>query len=311
MIRYIRTTLPLILLCMAMGAMGQNMASANFETDARTAGFAGAGVGLEANAMSLFNNMAGVIFSEHELQAAYGFQSRNGKNSFHTLGGYYKLNDKHALAFGVRYFWQDKYELTNDGYTYTTFRPYDMLIDLGYARRMTDIFSLSLNLRYVSSKISNAPGIDKRGSSIAIDLGMHVRTESFSIAATVSNLGMLMDYGSDDFRMPAHLKLGGAYWWNVCKDHRITASAEGRYHFLPSHEQSFSAAAGAEYRYKGLVALRGGYHVGEKNKSAGNYATAGCGAYYKMVTVDFVYTFADDDNSMMNKVWMITAGVRF
>lgn len=301
----------MLLLFIAMGIKGQNMASANFETDARTAGLAGAGVGLDANAMSLYRNMAGVIFSNHNIQAGYSFQSINGKNSFHTLGGYYKLNEKHVLAVGVRYFMQDKIELTNDGYTYNTFRPYDMMLDIAYARKMTDAFSLSLNLRYASSKISNVPGIDKRGSALAIDLGMNYHKESYSIAATLSNLGMLMDYGSDDFRMPAHAKLGGAYWWTLQQDHRITASVEGRYNFLPSHEQFFSAGGGAEYCFRGLVAVRGGYHVGEKNKSPGNYATAGCGVYIGPVTADFAYTFAEDDSSVMNKVWMVTAGIRF
>ncbi len=301
----------MLLLFMAMGIKGQNIASANFETDARTAGFAGAGVGLDANGMSLFRNTAGILFSDNTLQAAYSFQALNGKNSFHTLGGYYKLNDKHALAFGVRYFWQDKYDLTDDGYTYTSFRPYDMMVDLAYARRMSDAFSLSLNLRCVFSKISNAPELDKLGSALAVDLGMNFRKESYSIAATLSNLGMLMDYGGDEFRMPAHAKVGGAYWWNIQQEHRITASVEGRYNFLPSHEQFFSAGGGAEYCYKGLVAVRGGYHVGEKNKSAGNYATAGCGIYVGPVKADFSYTFADEDSSIMNNVWMVTAGIRF
>ncbi|MDU1891519.1 MAG: PorV/PorQ family protein [Dysgonomonas sp.] len=310
MIKLTKIILPLLLLCV-IESKAQMVASAGIETDARVAGFGGAGVALDANAFSLYRNTAGIIFAEPSKKTAvsYGLSSLYGDNTLHTVGGYYRLNETHALTAGVRYFKADEIQNTNDGLTYTSVKPYDMIIDLGYARKMTDELSLSTNLRYVHSKVNEGPGI-KNGKSIALDLGLYYRKDAYSAAVTASNLGMLVDYGFGEYRMPANVKAGGAYRLSVASDHLITGSLEGRYNFMPSDFTFFSGGVGAEYMFRKMVAVRGGYNLSSENKSVGNYGSVGGGVYIGPVVADFSYILAED-SSIMKDVWRVTVGVNF
>ena len=183
------------------------------------------------------------------------------------------------------------------------------MIDLGYARKMSEVLGLSVNLRYIYSKINEAPGI-KNGKSLGLDLGVHYRKDAYSAAVTVSNLGMLIDYGVGEYRMPANIKAGGAYKLELAEDHQITGSLEGRYNFLPSDYTFFSGGAGAEYMFRKMVAVRGGYHLSSESKSVGNYGSVGCGVYIGPVVADFAYLLAED-SSIMKDVWRVTVGIKF
>lgn len=299
------------LLC-SLGIKSQVVASAGFETDARTLGFGGAGVALDANALSLYRNTAAISFdeSERKMTAAYSYTPIFNDAKLHTVGGYYRLNEDHAFTAGVRYYAGAKIENTEDGLTYETIKPYDVLIDLGYARKVADILSLSANIRYVYSKINEAPGI-KNGKSFALDLGVHLRQEAFSAALSVSNLGKLIDYGTDEYRMPGNVKTGAAYRYSIAKDHKLTGSIEGRYNFMPANYTFFSGGAGAEYMFRDLIAVRGGYHLASENSSTGDYGSVGCGVYCGPVVIDFAYLLTTDKKSVMNDMWCLTAGVRF
>lgn len=200
---------PLLLLC-AVGAKAQVVASVGFETDARSAGFGGAGIALDANAFSIYRNTAAISFADSlkPVAVSYGYSSLFNNAYLHTVGGYYQFNKNHAFTGGVRYYAADKIRNTEDGLNYYTVKPYDILIDLGYARKINKTLSLSINIHYILSKMNEAPGI-KKGKSLALDFGLYYHKETYSAAITVDNLGKLINYGSDEYRMPASINAGG------------------------------------------------------------------------------------------------------
>lgn len=310
MIKLKNTILPLLLLC-SLSSKAQVVVSVGHETDARTAGFGGAGIALDANAFSLFRNTAAISFADSTrcMAASYGYTALFSDTRLHTVGGYYRLNKNHAFALGVRHYAADKIENTEDGLLKYTVKPYDLLIDLGYARRVNDVLGLSVNLRYIYSKLNEGQGIEN-GKTLALDMGIHFRKDAYSAALTVANLGKLIDYGSDEYRMPANVKAGGAYRYSFAGDHQITGSIEGGYNFLPSDFRFLSMGVGAEYMFRGMVAVRGGYHLASETRSTGNYGSVGCGVYIGPVVVDFAYMLAQK-SSIMKDVWCLTAGVRF
>ena len=301
----------LLFILSGFNVKAQVVPSTGFETDARTVGFGGAGVALDANAFSLYRNTAAISFADstRKMAASYGYNSLFNDAQMHTLGGYYRLNRNHAFAGGVRYYAADKIRNTEDGLTYTTVKPYDLLIDLAYARRVTNNLSLSANFRYIFSKLNEGKGIEN-GNSLALDLGLHYRKDAYTIAVSAHNLGMLIDYGSDEYRMPANVKLGGAYRYTPIEDHQITGSIEGRYNFLPSDYTFFSGGVGLEYMFRKMVAVRGGYHLATENRSTGNYGSVGCGVYIGPIVADFAYMLTDK-KSIMKDLWCLTAGIRF
>ena len=57
--------------------------------------------------------------------------------------------------------------------------------------------------------------------------------------------------------------------------HKLTLTADLGYRLSPADVQALSVSAGAEYAWRELVMLRGGYHCGDKKKGDASYATAG------------------------------------
>lgn len=301
--------LSLAALVAVTGLKAQPLASAGISPDARSAGLAGASVAMDAHSMSVFGNMAAAGSSDLRTEAAYGFSSLGNSSYLHAVGSYFRINDIHTIAVGARYYTTDKIHNTQDGIIFTTFRPYDLMIDLGYAYTLTERLNLSANVRYARSELNEDNGF-KAASAVGIDLGLHYRTECYTIAAAVTNAGTILDYGVAKYRMPASARVGGAYRWSPASDHRLTGLAEVRYNFMPKHYTFPSGAVGAEYTFRELVAVRGGYNVVSDTKSAGNYGSVGAGVYFGPVTADFAYNIADSDSPMQN-VWRVSAGVRF
>lgn len=311
MIRLKLIVLPICLFC-CLAVKAQDPASVGFVTDARTAGMGGAGIALDANAYSLFRNTAAISFADSRVAASYGYNALFNDAKIHSAAGYYRLNDKHAFTAGVRYYAPDKIEnmvSDSDGTTFNTVQPYDLLIDLGYARKVNDVLGLSANVRYIYSKLNEVEGF-KAGKSMALDLGLHFRKDAYSAAITVYNLGKLIDYGVEEYRMPASINAGGAYRYVLAEDHQFTGSLEGKYNFLPSDYSFFTGGIGAEYMFRNMIAVRGGYHLASENKSTGNYGSVGCGVYLGPLVVDFAYLLTEK-SSIMKDVWYITAGIRF
>lgn len=60
----------------------------------------------------------------------------------------------------------------------------------------------------------------------------------------------------------------------------MTLTADLGYRLSPADVQALSVSAGAEYAWRELVMLRGGYHCGDKKKGDASYATAGAGVEY-------------------------------
>lgn len=290
-------------------SMAQSVGSLEINPDARSTGMGGASVALDANAFGVFQNMSAVAFAKEETAVAYGYTKWFGKNHMHTISGFYQLNEKHNLAFGVRYFDAEKVYNSDDGVVMREVSPYDIVFDLGYAYKINPMMSASANLRYIHSKINEGPGID-RGNAFAIDLGFSFRKEALSAGAVVSGLGTKVDYGFGKYEMPARALAGIAYSVELAEDHKFTGTVEGDYRFLPSDNSTLSGGAGLEYTFMELFSLRGGYRIADKKKSTGNYGVLGCGVNFGMLTADFSRILAKHD-VMIRNAWQISVGLNF
>ncbi|MCD8185691.1 MAG: hypothetical protein LUD68_04315 [Rikenellaceae bacterium] len=148
MIPYLKLSIGLsALLLTATGLKAQPVASAGMPADARSAGFAGASVAMDAHPMSLYTNMAAAAFADPRTgnTASYGFSALGNDTYLHALAAQYRLDEKHTFGLGARYFRADPIHNTADGIEYTAVRPYDLLIDAAYARRIHRYLALSVN----------------------------------------------------------------------------------------------------------------------------------------------------------------------
>ena len=148
-------------------------------------------------------------------------------------------------------------------------------------------------------------------SSVAFDLGVLYKCEindwegaGWSVGLHVSNLGPKINYLTSKDALPATVKVGGAADLPFLQMHKLTLTADLGYRLSPADVQALSVSAGAEYAWRELVMLRGGYHCGDKKKGDASYATAGAGVEYAGVRLDFAWLFAGHEYLARNTFWV-------
>lgn len=148
------------------------------------------------------------------------------------LGGYYKLDDMQALSASFRYFSMGEINLTDapgptgDVISNGTCNPYELSVDLGYSRRLSEYWSAAVALRFIYSDLTNGMDAEDNvtaGKAVAADVAAFYRKpitipgaakESYaSFGVNISNIGSKVSYddGETNQFIPTNLRLGGAF----------------------------------------------------------------------------------------------------
>lgn len=138
-----------------------------------------------------------------------------------NVTGFYRLGDYSALHASLRYFSLGEVFLSdgNGGISDMTIKPYEMAIDAGYSRMLSETFSMGVNLRFILSDIKYDYTEDaKPGKAFAADIAMYRlgyfmmgnRECSFAWGINLSNIGSKISFGGDDHAefIPANLRVG-------------------------------------------------------------------------------------------------------
>lgn len=158
------------------------------------------------------------------------------------------------------------------------FKVQDFAIQLSYARALTDRFSIGGSAKFIQERIWHSSA-----SSVAIDVGTLFVTpyERLRLGASFSNFGPKMSMGGrdiifsedptpnqdgvvdivnstylmDDHPLPLLFRIGLSWDAVQTRDHRIVISTDAAH---PNDNYEY-VNFGAEYNFRGLVALRSGY----------------------------------------------------
>ncbi|HGY54191.1 MAG TPA: PorV/PorQ family protein [Caldithrix abyssi] len=154
----------------------------------------------------------------------------------------------------------------------------DLVFGLAYARKLTDRFSFGIKLKYIGEKLASVSG-----SAFGVDIGADFQTSffdnNFRISAALSNFGTQMKFEGYDLevvytvpgspsnkQVPATLKTRG---WEIpllfrfgvsnyfIKNKNISLLAA--YEVMDSRDYEVRHNLGAEFGYRGMFFLRGGY----------------------------------------------------
>ena len=165
---------------------------------------------------------------------------------------------------------------------------------------------------------------------------------SWAFGANISNIGPKITYSTDstaDF-LPTNLRLGTAFTTNLDPFNKLTFTLDFNKLMVPtptvdtsgrvithnnrsllsgmfgsfsdapggfSEElKEFMIAAGVEYWYNDLFAVRTGYFHENRNKGARQYFTAGLGLRYQVFGVDFAYLLPRGTNHPLQETLRIT-----
>lgn len=196
--------------------------------DARAAGMGELGVATSADAYSQQWNPAKYVFvsSESSLGISYTpYLSKLVDDIFLGNINYYKkLNERSAWATSLRYFSLGDIQfnefiggsIVDQGYE----RPTELTLDLSYALKLSEKFSMAVAGRYIRSDLKISTDADtSSANSLGIDIAGYFQSSEFNLGSkgglfrsglTISNIGPRLNYdigGQKNF-IPTNLKFG-------------------------------------------------------------------------------------------------------
>lgn len=197
--------------------------------DARAGGMGDAGVAVQpdANTMSINPSKLAFIEKPYGFSASYSpwLKSLVPDINLAYLSGYYKLDDRSMLGSSMRFFSLGEIQYIDiNQQDLGIYNPYELALDVTYARKFGESFSLGTALRYIYSNLSSGQvsgGQQIRpGSSVAVDVSAYYKKPTFflgsdaivSAGINISNVGTKMGYSdrAEKISLPTNLKIGAA-----------------------------------------------------------------------------------------------------
>lgn len=298
--------------------------------DARSGGMGDAGVATSPDANSIHFNAAKLAFIETKFGASVSYMPYLRKlvndRFLANISAYFKINTKHVVATNVTYFdLGDYFDISSMEYfiggAYAGKVSDKLSVGVGLKYIYSDLNAYS------------SPGFTfKPGQTVAGDVSVYYRNRmyilgeeiDFAFGAGITNIGGSITYTDKNSRqyIPTTLKFGPAFTYPVNEDNKITLTADVNKLLVPTISQvvpinrpafngmissftdapggfseemkEFYYASGAEYSFKNIVLLRGGYYSEHRDKSNQKYFTLGAGVRYKLATFNISYLIAQE-----------------
>jgi hypothetical protein len=238
--------------------------------DARSGAMGDVGVAISPDANSTYWNLSKLPFasSRSSIAVTYTPWLKELVNDVFlaNLSGYYKLNDIETLGASLRYFSLGTINFTdwNGNPTYD-YRPREYAFDAGYARKLSDNWSVGVALRYIYSNLASGEvngTVVRPGKAFAGDVSAFhtkeiekdngtVNTWNFGVAIT--NIGTKISYTQSaqykDF-IPTNLGIGTAYTFGLDEYNRLTLALDINKLLVPTPD---TANGNNAWREKGVV----------------------------------------------------------
>jgi len=221
--------------------------------DSRAGGMGDAGVGLTPDVSSQHWNPAKYVFMESDMGVGLSYSPwlRNLVDDINLayLSGYKKIDDVSAVAASLRYFSLGDIVFTSDYGTYEGQQsPNEFAVDLGYSRKLSEIFAGAVALRYIRSDLTGGQmvnGVETHaGNSFAADVAFYWFTEfranrkdnNFSAGINIQNIGSKISYTDGEVKdfIPTNLMLGTSYTTNLDDYNSFSFSFEANKLLVPT-----------------------------------------------------------------------------
>jgi hypothetical protein len=212
--------------------------------DARSSGMGDVGVATPTDANALYANPAKIVFSQNKAEMNLShlplMPYLTDDVSLSNFSAFKKMNDKSALGLSIYYLSYGKIVgMDGQGFFTQNIYPIEYTIDMSYARKMSNHFSLALSARYLHSDIndgvSNGIEVDP-SNAFAMDVGAYFQKEQLSGAegarwafgVMISNIGTKVKYTQSKTQfLPTSFRLGAAYSFLADRSkQRLTFSTE-------------------------------------------------------------------------------------
>lgn len=218
--------------------------SLDIAPDARGASMGDLGVASDPDANSQFWNPSKYAFaySSAGVSLSYTPWLRKLVNDIFlaNVAGYWKIgsSDNQAISASLRYFSLGEVTSGGDesGGAVMTLNPYEMAVDLGYSRKLSEKYSMGVVFRYIYSDLgfteSEANGGQTVGASaFAADIAGYFTTYpvigrnecQWSFGWNLNNIGSKVNYdhGANPAFLPAQLRIGTSFTFPLADYHLL------------------------------------------------------------------------------------------
>ncbi|MDE6089353.1 MAG: type IX secretion system outer membrane channel protein PorV [Duncaniella sp.] len=234
--------------------------------DARGASMGDLGAATEPDANSQFWNPSKYAFaySKGAVSLSYTPWLRKLVNDIFlaNVSGYWKIGseDNQAVSASLRYFSLGEVSSDNSGLDIQTINPYEMSIDLGYSRKLSEKFSMGIVFRYIYSDLSfsdsYASDQSTGASAFSADISGYYTTYpivgrnecQWSWGFDISNIGSKVNYnhGDNPAFLPTNLRLGTSFTFPLADYHNLSLNLDLNKLLVPTMPRRVDYADGTE-----------------------------------------------------------------
>ncbi|MCX6187003.1 MAG: type IX secretion system outer membrane channel protein PorV [Bacteroidetes bacterium] len=229
--------------------------------DARGAGLGDAGGAMPNDVNAMHWNIAKLPFNEKKgaVGLSYTPWLRNlvPDISLSYLSFYSKYGDRGAFAGSLRYFSLGQINFTdNYGNPLGNYNPNELAVDLGYASKLSENFSIGIAFRYIYSNLAAAFNQSQNainaGTSFSGDIGAYYKNKfkyegkkfDYGIGLSISNIGSKLTYTSAQYEnyIPINLRLSTYTNLEIDKYNSIAFLLDFNKLLVPTPPQYFKKA---------------------------------------------------------------------
>lgn len=251
--------------------------------DARSAAMADAVTSIFSNSAAMLYNPSTMAYNENLFDVSIGRTNWIADiNYLHGTATYRPGNGEYGI-FGISYEAVDYGELlgtivypNDQGYLDVgTFKPSALAVGLGYAKALSQKFSIGANIRYVRQSLGTSTvdvtsdngnlsyvNEENKVDAFSVDFGILYKTgfKSLAFGMSIRNFSTEIKYKVESFQLPLTFKMGLSM--NALdlleidpKEHSLLVSVDA------SHPRDYyeQVGVGLEYTFMNLVSLRAGY----------------------------------------------------
>ena len=241
--------------------------SLSIAPDARGASMGDLGAATDPDANSQFWNPSKYAFAYSQAAVSLNYTPwlRKLVNDIFLadLSGYYKIGsgDNQALSLSLRYFSLGEVTTSEEpNIVGQTLNPYEMSVDLGYSRKLSEKFSMGVVFRYIYSALgfsdSYAGDQNTGASAFAADISGYFTTYpiigrnecQWSWGWNISNIGTKVSYdgGENPAFLPTNLRLGTTFMFPLADYHTMALSLDLNKLLVPAKPRRSDYADGIE-----------------------------------------------------------------
>ncbi len=265
----------------------------------------------ETDRMHLYTNPSALLFGSRFLSVdvsgeMYRMDKLDGVEGtlmqYNATAGF-RFFDRHAVFAGFRYL--GGLSMANVGDDLEAKKrktsPYDYTMDLGYAFRLFDGVSLFASGSYIASYTGRS-GVAYAftvGASYRTDLQLGTMPAFLNVVVKGSDWGTVLQYsgGGRSVALPSSLSGNVTFGLTPARDHDIVLTLGDRFYVMPAKARANVFGVGAEYGFRKMVYVRGGY---EQELDNIGHLSMGLGVNIKGVRLDAAYRMESGNKTGVN-----------